>query len=58
MIWAGGREKASISALTLAALDPLENGNGTLTLAEQRSHFTAWAVAKSPLLVGIDVRRL
>lgn len=33
----------------------LENGNGVLTLAEQRSHFTAWALAKSPLLVGTDV---
>lgn len=35
--------------------DMLENGNGALTLAEQRSHFTAWALAKSPLLVGTDV---
>lgn len=33
----------------------LENGNGALTLAEQRSHFTAWALAKSPLLIGTDV---
>jgi alpha-galactosidase len=37
------------------SLDMLENGNGDLTLAEQRSHFTAWALAKSPLLVGTDV---
>lgn len=35
--------------------DMLENGNGALTLAEQRSHFTAWALAKSPLLMGTDV---
>ncbi|KAF9567826.1 glycoside hydrolase family 27 protein [Agrocybe pediades] len=39
-------------------LDMLENGNGNLTLAEQRSHFTAWALAKSPLLVGTDVSKL
>ncbi len=43
----------SVSIIT----DMLENGNGALTLAEQRSHFTAWALAKSPLLVGTDVRR-
>lgn len=36
-------------------VDMLENGNGDLTLAEQRSHFTAWALAKSPLLIGTDV---
>lgn len=35
--------------------DMLENGNGALTLAEQRSHFTAWALNKSPLLIGTDV---
>ncbi|TFK41875.1 glycoside hydrolase family 27 protein [Crucibulum laeve] len=39
-------------------LDMLENGNGALTLAEQRSHFTAWALAKSPLLIGTDVSKL
>lgn len=36
----------------------LENGNGNLTLSEQRSHFTAWALNKSPLLIGTDVRPL
>ncbi|KAF9055972.1 glycoside hydrolase [Panaeolus papilionaceus] len=39
-------------------LDMLENGNGQLTLAEQRSHFTAWALAKSPLLIGTDFSKL
>ncbi|GLB35796.1 putative alpha galactosidase A [Lyophyllum shimeji] len=39
-------------------LDMLENGNGALTLAEQRSHFTAWALAKSPLLIGTDISKL
>ncbi|KZP14578.1 glycoside hydrolase family 27 protein [Athelia psychrophila] len=39
-------------------LDMLENGNGDLTLAEQRSHFTAWALNKSPLLIGTDFSAL
>ncbi|PPQ64085.1 hypothetical protein CVT24_008898, partial [Panaeolus cyanescens] len=39
-------------------LDMLENGNGQLTLAEQRSHFTAWALTKSPLLIGTDFSKL
>ncbi|KAG6919034.1 hypothetical protein DXG01_009744 [Tephrocybe rancida] len=39
-------------------LDMLENGNGALTLEEQRSHFTAWAFAKSPLLIGTDFSQL
>ncbi|KAF5352733.1 hypothetical protein D9756_005871 [Leucocoprinus leucothites] len=39
-------------------LDMLENGNGELTLAEQRSHFTAWALTKSPLLIGTDISSL
>jgi alpha-galactosidase len=34
-------------------MDILEIGNGgTLTLEESKSHFTAWAFMKSPLLVG------
>jgi len=36
-------------------LDMLEIGNGDLTLAEQRSHFTAWALNKSPLLIGTNL---
>ncbi|KAF8575792.1 glycoside hydrolase family 27 protein [Ramaria rubella] len=36
-------------------LDMLEIGNGNLTLAEQRSHFTAWALNKSPLLIGTNL---
>ena len=34
----------------------LEVGNGDLTLAEQRSHFTLWALIKSPLLLGNDLQ--
>jgi hypothetical protein len=36
----------------------LEIGNGALTLAEQRSHFALWALQKSPLIIGSDVRAL
>ncbi|KAL9943416.1 hypothetical protein ACHAQF_001714 [Verticillium nonalfalfae] len=32
--------------------DMLEVGNGELTLAESRSHFTLWAALKSPLIIG------
>ncbi|KAF9261422.1 glycoside hydrolase [Marasmius fiardii PR-910] len=32
-------------------LDMLQIGNGGLTLEEAKSHFTAWALMKSPLLV-------
>ncbi|KAJ3117515.1 hypothetical protein HDU96_006444 [Phlyctochytrium bullatum] len=37
-------------------LDMLEIGNGGMTTEEYRSHFSAWVVAKSPLLLGNDVR--
>ena len=36
-------------------MDILENGNGVLTLAEGRAHFSLWALMKSPLLVGCDL---
>ena len=35
--------------------DMLEVGNGELTLAENRSHFSMWAVLASPLLAGNDL---
>ncbi|KAL4450177.1 hypothetical protein ABPG77_010846 [Micractinium sp. CCAP 211/92] len=37
--------------------DMLEVGNGKLTLGEQRAHFALWALLKSPLLIGTDLRR-
>jgi len=44
-------------------MDMLEVGNsgqgspiGNMTLAEQRSHFTAWALMKSHLFIGTDLR--
>jgi alpha-galactosidase len=35
--------------------DMLEVGNGELTLAENRSHFSMWAMFASPLLAGNDL---
>jgi hypothetical protein len=37
---------------------PAQVGRGSLTLAEQRSHFALWALLKSPLLIGADLERL
>jgi len=37
--------------------DMLEVGNGSLTPAEQRSHFSLWAIMAAPLLIGTDLRR-
>jgi alpha-galactosidase len=36
--------------------DMLEVGNGEMTEAENRAHFSLWAVMKSPLIIGCDVR--
>nr|XP_051207120.1 alpha-galactosidase-like [Lolium perenne] len=38
--------------------DMLEVGNGGMTEAEYRSHFSVWALAKAPLLIGCDVRSM
>eukprot|EP00831_Metopus_contortus_P047978 TRINITY_DN3891_c0_g1_i2.p1 TRINITY_DN3891_c0_g1~~TRINITY_DN3891_c0_g1_i2.p1 ORF type:complete len:179 (-),score=33.78 TRINITY_DN3891_c0_g1_i2:40-576(-) len=38
--------------------DMLEVGNGKMTTAEYTTHFTLWAMAKSPLLIGCDLSRL
>jgi alpha-galactosidase len=35
--------------------DMLEVGNGRLTLAENRSHFSMWAMLSAPLLAGNDL---
>ncbi|KAI1367459.1 glycoside hydrolase family 27 protein [Xylaria arbuscula] len=35
--------------------DMLEVGNGGLSAAEERTHFTFWAAMKSPLLIGTDL---
>ncbi|CAL1699793.1 unnamed protein product [Somion occarium] len=36
-------------------MDILEVGNGALTYEEEKAHFTAWALMKSPLLIGADL---
>ncbi|KAL3834764.1 hypothetical protein ACJIZ3_009500 [Penstemon smallii] len=38
--------------------DMLEVGNGGMTYHEYRAHFSIWALMKSPLLVGCDVRNM
>ncbi|KEH42878.1 Alpha-galactosidase [Medicago truncatula] len=38
--------------------DMLEVGNGGMTTEEYRSHFSIWALAKAPLLVGCDIRAM
>ncbi|KAI7758188.1 hypothetical protein M8C21_006517, partial [Ambrosia artemisiifolia] len=38
--------------------DMLEVGNGGMTYLEYRSHFSIWALMKSPLLIGCDIRNM
>ncbi|CAG7879033.1 unnamed protein product [Brassica rapa] len=38
--------------------DMLEVGNGGMTREEYRSHFSIWALAKAPLLIGCDLRSM
>ncbi|CAN1353654.1 Alpha-galactosidase 3 [Linum perenne] len=38
--------------------DMLEVGNGGMNYHEYRSHFSIWALIKSPLLIGCDVRNM
>jgi alpha-galactosidase len=38
--------------------DMLEVGNGRLTLAENRSHFSMWAMLAAPLLAGNDLTQM
>ncbi|KAK0219876.1 glycoside hydrolase [Armillaria fumosa] len=39
-------------------LDMLQLGNGNLTFDESKSHFTAWALMKSPLLIGTNLSEI
>jgi len=36
-------------------MDMLQIGNGNLTYEESKTHFTAWALMKSPLLIGTNL---
>jgi alpha-galactosidase len=38
--------------------DMLEVGNGHMTTAEYRAHFSLWCLMKSPLLVGCDITKM
>lgn len=38
--------------------DMLEVGNGGMTNTEYTSHFSLWAISKSPLLIGCDVTKM
>lgn len=38
--------------------DMLEIGNGNLSIVQQKTHFTLWAMAKAPLLLGCDLTSL
>ncbi|KAJ8554031.1 hypothetical protein K7X08_024709 [Anisodus acutangulus] len=38
--------------------DMLEVGNGGMTFGEYRSHFSIWALAKAPLIIGCDLRSM
>eukprot|EP00826_Nyctotherus_ovalis_P015389 TRINITY_DN1436_c0_g1_i3.p1 TRINITY_DN1436_c0_g1~~TRINITY_DN1436_c0_g1_i3.p1 ORF type:complete len:388 (-),score=105.50 TRINITY_DN1436_c0_g1_i3:149-1312(-) len=38
--------------------DMLEVGNGKMNTIEYRTHFTLWAMAKSPLLIGCDLTKI
>ncbi|XP_042964680.1 alpha-galactosidase-like [Carya illinoinensis] len=38
--------------------DMLEVGNGGMTTKEYRAHFSIWAIAKAPLLIGCDIRAM
>ena len=38
--------------------DMLEVGNGGLSAAEERAHFSLWAVLKAPLILGCDLTRI
>lgn len=38
--------------------DMLEVGNGSMTLAENRAHFSLWCMLAAPLIAGNDVRNM
>jgi len=38
--------------------DMLEVGNGGMTTDEYRTHFSLWALAKAPLIIGCDITKM
>jgi alpha-galactosidase len=62
--WASIRKNIELNMPALATVQPnawadpdmLQVGNGSLTDAENRSHFSLWALAAAPLMLGNDIR--
>ncbi|KAF8634224.1 hypothetical protein AX15_000991 [Amanita polypyramis BW_CC] len=46
------------SMATTISIWQLEIGNGDLNHEESKTHFTAWALMKSPLLIGTDLSKV
>ncbi|KAF4593379.1 hypothetical protein EYR38_009093 [Pleurotus pulmonarius] len=49
---------SSINFFAHNDMDMMEIGNGALTIQEQRTHFAAWIMLKSPILLGTDLDKL
>ncbi|KAJ8694707.1 hypothetical protein PTI98_007359 [Pleurotus ostreatus] len=49
---------SSINFFAHNDMDMMEIGNGALTIQEQRTHFAAWIMFKSPILLGTDLGKL
>ncbi|KAF9499329.1 glycoside hydrolase [Pleurotus eryngii] len=49
---------SSINFFAHNDMDMMEIGNGALTIQEQRTHFAAWIMLKSPILLGTDLGKL
>ncbi|VDB95294.1 unnamed protein product [Peniophora sp. CBMAI 1063] len=50
-----------LDAITFYAhndMDMMEIGNGNFTVEEERTHFAAWILMKSPILLGTDLSKL
>lgn len=54
----GARRRHGVITLLLLLFPATEVGVGNrLTLGEQRLHFALWALLKSPLIIGADLRK-
>ncbi|KDR71599.1 hypothetical protein GALMADRAFT_143854 [Galerina marginata CBS 339.88] len=49
---------SSVNFFSHNDMDMMEIGNGALTIQEQRTHFAAWVMLKSPILLGTDLSLL
>ncbi|KAJ3778727.1 glycoside hydrolase family 27 protein [Lentinula raphanica] len=55
MIWTSVMNPDSFYPFYLTYIGHSHRGNGNLTFDEAKSHFTAWSLMKSPLLIGTDL---